>query len=157
MLVVHVHRREPLVAEPDEVGAGRPVAVRVIGQVAGKGFAEIDATCTDGPSERDAGPNVGGDRLEGRPADVRYPDGSYPQGWFDSDLLTVAEALAVLSDVTPPYPPLPERLDPLDPPTAIATALAQLAVALDEVSSVQDLTRIGLTALVLRRGGGVVA
>jgi hypothetical protein len=34
-------------------------------------------------------------------------------GDFDPARLTVAEALAVLSDVTPPYPPLPRSLDPL--------------------------------------------
>lgn len=76
---------------------------------------------------------------------------------LDVDRLTVAEAVAVLDDVTPPYPPLPDRLTPVAADDARRQALAHLEAALDEVTSIRDLTRIGLAALVLRRGGGVAA
>ena len=68
----------------------------------------------------------------------------------DSHRLAIAEALAVLSEVTPPYPPLPADLPPIDPVEAIRQARGHLESALDQVGSVQDLTRIGLAGLALR-------
>ncbi|MBI4942124.1 MAG: hypothetical protein HY830_15370 [Actinobacteria bacterium] len=82
-------------------------------------------------------------------------DSDLPADGIDPDRFTVAEALAVLDDVTPPYPPVPPQ-PPIDAGTARRQALGHLETALDEVSSVRDLTRIGLAAIVLRRGGGVV-
>ena len=74
----------------------------------------------------------------------------------DADRFVVAEALAVLDDVTPPYPPVTPAPGLVAASDARREALALLETALDEVSSVRDLTRIGLAAIVLRRGGGVV-
>ena len=74
----------------------------------------------------------------------------------DADRFVVAEALAVLDDVTPPYPPVTPAPGQVAASDARREALAHLETALDEVSSVRDLTRIGLAAIVLRRGGGVV-
>lgn len=82
-------------------------------------------------------------------------DSVLPADGIDADRFTVAEALAVLDDVTPPYPPVPPQT-PIDAGAARRQALGHLETALDEVSSVRDLTRIGLAAIVLRRGGGVV-
>ncbi|WP_088319472.1 hypothetical protein [Kineosporia sp. R_H_3] len=82
-------------------------------------------------------------------------DSDLPADCIDADRFTVAEALAVLDDVTPPYPPVPLQT-PIDARAARRQALGHLETALDEVSSVRDLTRIGLAAIVLRRGGGVV-
>ncbi len=74
----------------------------------------------------------------------------------DADRFVIAEALAVLDDVTPPYPPVTPVPGQVAASDARREALAHLETALDEVSSVRDLTRIGLAAIVLRRGGGVV-
>jgi hypothetical protein len=82
-------------------------------------------------------------------------DSDLPADGIDADRFTVAEALAVLDDVTPPYPPVPPQT-PIDAGAARRQALGHLETALDEASSVRDLTRIGLAAIVLRRGGGVV-
>lgn len=82
-------------------------------------------------------------------------DNDLPTDGIDPDRFTVAEALAVLDDVTPPYPPVPPQT-PIEAGAARRQALGHLETALDEVSSVRDLTRIGLAAIVLRRGGGVV-
>ena len=83
------------------------------------------------------------------------------------DRLAAVEALAVLSDVRPPYPPLPDPIDPIDPidtsnpggPLDTGTVLAQvldhLEAAIDEATSIQELTRIAAAALVLRHRGGV--
>lgn len=88
------------------------------------------------------------------PADLRGE--ATPEGEMDHRL-TVAEALAVLDGVNPPYPPLPDRLPAVrSAGQARREALAHLQVALEETTSVRDLTRIGLAALVLRRGGGAL-
>ena len=65
----------------------------------------------------------------------------------DADLLTrlaVGAALAILGDVHPPYPPLPDPDAPLPAGPGIATALAHLNLALAETSSPQEAIRIGL-------------
>jgi hypothetical protein len=84
-------------------------------------------------------------------------DAQLSQGAVPELRLAVAEAYAVLVDVAPPYPPLPPALSPMPAAQAVPKALAHLRTALDEVTSVQDLTRIGLAAIVLRRAGGEAA
>jgi hypothetical protein len=56
--------------------------------------------------------------------------------------LTVSEALAVLSDVTPPYPPLPEHQEPTDVRTAVKAAIQDLRCALDRTKSVEERLRL---------------
>ena len=63
----------------------------------------------------------------------------------------VSEALALLSDVRPPYPPLPPLLQPLPSGAGIAQALTHLDEAIDQATSIADLTRIATVAIILRR------
>jgi hypothetical protein len=56
--------------------------------------------------------------------------------------LTVSEALAVLSDVTPPYPPLPQHHEPVDIRTAVSAAIQDLRCALDQTKSVEERLRL---------------
>jgi hypothetical protein len=78
----------------------------------------------------------------------------------ETQRLALAEALAVLSDVVPPYPPLPQ-VQPVAPGTDLfeltALVLEYLRAALDEVDDITALTRVATAAIVLRRGGGVAA
>ena len=60
--------------------------------------------------------------------------------------LAVAGALAVLSDVHPPYPPHPADVDPVDPVTGIAQALTALRAFIHDAETVQDIVRVGLAA-----------
>lgn len=60
--------------------------------------------------------------------------------------LAVGAALAELSDVTPPYPPHPEDLEPKPAEQGIRDALAALDRALDAATGVAEAVRIGLGA-----------
>jgi hypothetical protein len=63
--------------------------------------------------------------------------------------LAVAEALAVLSDVTPPYPPLraTSGVTPLIP--GVRAALASLREAIDGAHSVEEASRCAMAARAL--------
>ena len=63
--------------------------------------------------------------------------------------LTVSEALAVLSDVTPPYPPLPQHHEPADVQTAVPAAIEDLRSALDRTKSVEERLRLAHVLRVL--------
>ena len=82
------------------------------------------------------------------------------RGPQEAERLAIAEALAVLSDVAPPYPPVPV-MTPVAPSTDLreltAIVLDHLRVALDEVVDITELTRVATASIVLRRGGGVAA
>ena len=60
--------------------------------------------------------------------------------------LTVAGALAILGEVYPPYPPLPEPKAPLPPARGIATALIALSRAAAAASNPEEAIRVGLAA-----------
>ena len=67
----------------------------------------------------------------------------------DPDLetrLSVAGALAILGEVYPPYPPLPEPKAPLPPARGIATALIALSRAAAAANSPEEAIRVGLAA-----------
>jgi hypothetical protein len=67
------------------------------------------------------------------------------------DRLAVGEALSVLSDVHPPYPPLPEPGHPEpDVAAAVTDVLALLDLALRQSTSTEEVIRVGTTARVLR-------
>ena len=63
--------------------------------------------------------------------------------------LTVSEALAVLSDVTPPYPPLPQHHERADVQKAVAAAIEDLRSALDRTKSVEERLRLAHVLRVL--------
>ena len=63
--------------------------------------------------------------------------------------LTVCEALAVLSDVTPPYPPLPLHHEPADVQTAVAAAVQDVCSARDRTQSVEERLRLAQVLRVL--------
>ncbi len=67
------------------------------------------------------------------------------------DRLAVGEALSVLSDVHPPYPPLPDpdRPEP-DVAAALTDLLALLDLALRQSTSTEEVIRVGTAARVLR-------
>jgi hypothetical protein len=67
--------------------------------------------------------------------------------------LAAAEALAVLSEVRPPYPPATGS-GAGTPEVLLADALARLETAIGEAGSIDELTRIATAALILRRRGG---
>ena len=67
--------------------------------------------------------------------------------------LAVGAALAVLADVHPPYPPLPEPAQPMPVVEGIALAVAELAAAVEHAGSVEEAIRAGLAARELRRIG----
>jgi len=67
--------------------------------------------------------------------------------------LAVGAALAVLADVHPPYPPLPEPAQPVPAAEGIALAVAELAAAVEHAGSVEEAIRAGLAARELRRIG----
>ena len=68
-----------------------------------------------------------------------------------ADRLVVGEALSVLSDVHPPYPPLtyPNSPEP-DVLAAVHDVLALLDLAITQARSTGELVRYGSTARVLR-------
>lgn len=68
--------------------------------------------------------------------------------------LTLAEALAVLSDVTPPYPPLPASVPPLPIAEGLALASAHLTEAIDAAREVEERLRCARAVGVLRELGG---
>jgi hypothetical protein len=55
--------------------------------------------------------------------------------------LTVSEALAVLRDVTPPYPPLP-LLRPVHDVTVLTGVRHDLGIAIQDASSVEERLRL---------------
>lgn len=75
--------------------------------------------------------------LVGEPADVETR-------------LVVAEALSVLGDVTPPYPPLTYPATGSAPAQGVAAALTSLDRAVDAAADVDEATRIGRAGHELR-------
>ncbi|HEY6798064.1 MAG TPA: hypothetical protein VI248_25590 [Kineosporiaceae bacterium] len=67
------------------------------------------------------------------------------------DALAVSEALAVLVDVHPPYPPLGLEDDPTEPDIGIAAALALLEQAITTATDIPSLCRYGEVVVLLRR------
>jgi hypothetical protein len=57
------------------------------------------------------------------------------------DALAVSEALAVLSDVTPPYPPFPSSVPPRPLGDGLVLASAHLAKAIDAATDVEERLR----------------
>jgi hypothetical protein len=76
--------------------------------------------------------------LVGEPADVETQ-------------LVVAEALSILGDVTPPYPPMTYPVTGCAPAQGVAAALASLDCAVDSAGDVEEATRIGRAGHELRR------
>jgi hypothetical protein len=66
--------------------------------------------------------------------------------------LAAAEALAVLSEVRPPYPPS-NAGETAEPHVLMAASLARLEAGIGEAASIDELTRIATAALILRRRG----
>lgn len=68
-----------------------------------------------------------------------------------ADRLVVGEALSVLSDVHPPYPPLPHPDEPEpDVAAAVTDVLALLDLAVTQAQGTGELVRCGSAARVLR-------
>lgn len=67
------------------------------------------------------------------------------------DALAVSEALAVLVDVHPPYPPLGLEDDPTEPEDGIPAAMRLLGEAIDAASDIPSLCRYGEVIVMLRR------
>ena len=61
-----------------------------------------------------------------------------------------------LDDVDPPYPPLGLEDDPTDPDVGIPAALAHLDDAAQAATSVRELTRYAVVALLLQQATGAV-
>jgi len=72
------------------------------------------------------------------------------------DAVTITEALDLLLDVDPPYPPLGLEDDPTDPDVGIPAALAHLDDAAQAATSVRELTRYAVVALLLQQATGAV-
>lgn len=72
------------------------------------------------------------------------------------EAVTVTEALDVLLDVDPPYPPLGCQDDPTEPDVGIPAALAHLDEAAAAATSVREIARYGVVALMLQRLPGAV-
>jgi hypothetical protein len=67
------------------------------------------------------------------------------------DRLSVGEALSVLSDVLPPYPPLPDPEHPEpDVLVAVEDVLAMLDLAILHSRGVEEVIRCGSAARILR-------
>lgn len=66
------------------------------------------------------------------------------------DTLTVTEALDLLLDVDPPYPPLGLEDDPLEPEAGVAAALLALDHAAETAATVREITRYAVVALTLQ-------
>ena len=64
--------------------------------------------------------------------------------------LTISEALAVLLDVTPPYPPLPHHHEPADVQTTVAAAVQNLRSAHDRMQTVEERLRLADVLRVLQ-------
>src|SRR4249920_1728489 len=60
--------------------------------------------------------------------------------------LAIGAALAVLADVHPPYPPLPDPIEPLAAESGISHARAELARAAATAGHPQEAIRAGLAA-----------
>ena len=56
--------------------------------------------------------------------------------------LNLATALAVLSDVTPPYPPLPQHHEPADVQMAVPAAIQDLRAARDRTQPAEERLRL---------------
>jgi hypothetical protein len=67
------------------------------------------------------------------------------------DALAVSEALAVLIDVRPPYPPLGLEDDPTEPEVGIPAALGLLGQAVAAAGSIPERCRYGEVMVLLRR------
>ena len=67
------------------------------------------------------------------------------------DALAVSEALEVLLDVLPPYPPLGLEDDPTEPEDGIPAALALLGEAVTVADGIPSLCRYGEVMVLLRR------
>jgi hypothetical protein len=67
------------------------------------------------------------------------------------DAVAVSEALAVLVDVHPPYPPLGLEDDPTEPDVGISAALGLLDEAITTATAIPDLCRFGEVMVLLRR------
>lgn len=67
------------------------------------------------------------------------------------DALLISQALAVLLDVDPPYPPLGLEDDPAEPDAGIPAALAHLDDAAAAAESVADLCRYAPAAALLNQ------
>jgi hypothetical protein len=67
------------------------------------------------------------------------------------DALAVSEALAVLIDVHPPYPPLGLEDDPTEPVIGIPTALGLIDQAITAAASIPERCRYGEVMVLLRR------
>jgi hypothetical protein len=67
------------------------------------------------------------------------------------DALAISEALTVLLDVHPPYPPLGLEDDPTEPEQGLPAAAALLGKAIEQAGTVADLCRYGETIVLLRR------
>jgi hypothetical protein len=63
--------------------------------------------------------------------------------------LAVAEALAILSEVTPPYPPLPPASRVAPPSEGIPRALAFLREAIEHARSTEEAGRCAMAARAL--------
>jgi len=72
------------------------------------------------------------------------------------DAVTITEALHLLLDVEPPYPPLGLEDDPTEPDVGIPAALTHLDHAAQAATSVRDLTRYAVIALLLQQASGAV-
>jgi hypothetical protein len=64
--------------------------------------------------------------------------------------LAVGSAVAILSDVHPPYPPHPARVDAIPLERGIGDALASLALAVEHSDSIPEVLRIAFAARELR-------
>jgi len=67
------------------------------------------------------------------------------------DAIAIREALDVLVDVHPPYPPLGLEDDPTEPDVGIPAALHQLGQAIDAATDIPALCRYGEAIVLLRR------
>ena len=67
------------------------------------------------------------------------------------DAVTITEALDLLLDVEPPYPPLGLEDDPTEPDDGIPAALAYLDDAAQSATSVRELTRYAVVVLLLQQ------
>jgi len=71
------------------------------------------------------------------------------------DAAAVSEALGVLLDVHPPYPPLGAEDDPTEPDVGIPAALALLDQAVATAADIPSLCRYGEAMVLLRRAPAV--
>ena len=67
------------------------------------------------------------------------------------DALAVSEALAVLVDVHPPYPPLTQEANPEDPEDGVNAAMEMLREAIETATDIPALCRYGEVVVLLAR------